>query len=498
MKIINKVLLVAIALSVVTGCKKFLNVVPIDSQSGNNYWLTKDDVEKFTNGVYNTFRAKTCLTGSFFSTFDLRAGGIGGTPAFIGQLASNNIKALMISSQWTSSYTFKNIAVWNEFYGVVQTANILYAKVDEVPDTKFSVDERKRYKAEAVFLRNLSYFFMVRLYGDVPYYTAPFNQKQLSRMPMLTLLKNCIDDLQAVKDDLPWTYTEPSKIGVRAMRGSAIALLMHMNMWMAGFEEEGNKHLYYQAAADLGKELLEQNQGSYKLLSLTTEDTKAMFKGKTKESLFDIIQSANYNEVFSSVANISDLLSHYPYKGSPTEIASQAYYKREFLDKIFSDAVPDLRKEVWFENMRAENGTFQFLKYINVYNSGGQNVRNDDSRIVFRLADAILLAAEACAALKKDITAQGYLNMVRLRAGTPESKLTGRALQDEIFFERERELIGEGHLYFDLVRTKKILDPNYCINPISVSDFNAGGWTWPIDPSAQVNSPAITLNQFWR
>lgn len=498
MKIINKVLLVVTAFIILTGCKKFLNVVPIDNQSGNNYWLTKNDVEKFTNGVYNTFRAKTCLTGAFFSTFDLRAGGIAGSSAYIGQLATNNIKTLMTTSQWTSSYTFRNIAVWNEFYSVVQTANILYAKVDEVPDTRFSTAERKRYKAEAVFMRNLSYFFMVRLYGDVPYYTEAFNQKALSRMPMLTVLKNCIEDLQAVKEDLPWTYEESSKIGVRAMRGSAIALLMHMNMWIAGFEEEGNKNGYYKATADLGKELIEQNQGSYKLLSMTTEDTKAMFKGKTKESLFDIIQSANYNEVFSSVANISDLLSHYPYKGSPSTIASQAYYKRDFLDKIFFDAVPDLRKDVWFENMRAENGTFQFLKYINVYNSGGQNVRNDDSRIVFRLADAILLAAEAHAALKEDVAAQGYLNMVRLRAGAPESKLTGRPLQDEIFFERERELIGEGHLYFDLVRTKKILDPNYCINPISVSDFNAGGWTWPIDPSAQTNSPAITLNQFWR
>lgn len=498
MKSINKTLLFVVALSLLTGCKKFLNVVPIDNQSGNNYWLTKGDVEKFTNGVYNTFRAKTCLSGSFFSTFDLRAGGIAGSPAFIGQLATNNIKTLMASSSWTSGYVFRNIAVWDEFYDVVQTANILYAQVDQVPDPNFSAEERKRYKAEAVFMRNLSYFFMVRLYGDVPYYTEPFNQKQLGRMPMLTVLKNCIEDLEAVKNDLPWTYEESSKIGVRAMRGSAIALLMHMNMWIAGFEEQGNENMYYKATADLGKELIEDNMGSYQLLTLSTENTKAIFKGKTKESLFDIVQSVNYNEVFSTTASISDLLSHYPYRGTPTTTTSQAYYRKDFLDKIYFDAVPDRRKEVWFENMRDEKGTFQLLKFINVYNSGGQSVRNDDSRIVFRLADAILLTAEANAALTEDVEAQKYLNMVRLRAGAPDVKLTGRALQDEIFFERERELLGEGHLYFDLVRSKKILDPNYCLNPISVSDFNSGGWTWPIDESALTNSPSITLNQFWR
>ncbi|MCZ4244860.1 RagB/SusD family nutrient uptake outer membrane protein [Pedobacter punctiformis] len=489
-------LIVGLSISTIS-CKKFLNIVPTDNLSGNNFWQTRKDVEGFTNGLYRILRTKTAQSGGFFPVADIRCTPLNSVTGnlFISQLSTNNLRGLVASNQqWTSGYNFQNMTYWVSFYDIIQGANILYAQVDKVPDPSLSETDKKRYKAEAVFMRNLAYFFIVRLYGDVPYYTNAYNEEPLPRTPMLTVLNNCIADMNAVKADLPWTYSDPSLVGVRAMRGGAIALLMHMNMWAAGFDEV-NKTKYYTEVKNLGAEITSTND--YSLLPLTEDSNKQLFKGRTKESLFEILQNANYGEKFSTQASFWNLVSHYPLKGAITNTNSLAYYDKKFMDQIYSDGLPDLRKDIWFENRSASNGTFQFKKFANVYVSGTE-VLNDDDIIVFRLSDALLLTAEAEAELGEEAEAKRYVNMVRQRAKATDITSSGNDLKDDIYFERVRELMGEGHYYYDLVRTKKILDSKYCYRVMTVSDYNARAWTWPIDPSALLNNPNMTLNNFWR
>ena len=52
MKNIKYLMLIMALLFITPGCKKFLNVTPIEALSGNNFWKTKADVEGFTNGIY--------------------------------------------------------------------------------------------------------------------------------------------------------------------------------------------------------------------------------------------------------------------------------------------------------------------------------------------------------------------------------------------------------------------------------------------------------------
>lgn len=479
-------------------CKKFLNIVPVDNLSGNNFWQTKADVEGFANGLYVRFRGKVGQGSGFSQVADMRCAPLVSVSAgnYVSYLATNSLEILTIDGQWTSNYNFSTNTRWKEFFDVIAAANILYTKIDEVPAGALSDADRKNYKAEAVFMRNLSYFMMVRLYGDVPYYTAGFSEAKLPRTPMVTVLKNCIADMEAAKADLPWTYADPAKVGVRAMRGSAIALLMHMNMWAAGFDAvEANKDKYYDAVINLGKEL--ETSTDYMLLPYDNGQYKTIFKGRTKESLFEVFQNSNNGEKLSQFSNLGYLLSHYPLKGTITNVNSLAYYDKEWLNKIYSDGIADGRKEAWFENRTVNNGTFQFKKFANVY-AQGLNILNDDDIIIFRLSDAYLLAAEANANRDADGEAKRYLNKVRARANAVTITSTGELLKDDIYYERVRELMGEGHYFYDLVRTKKITDSKFCKSPISVTDFNAGAWTWPIDRVALVDNPNMTLNNYWR
>src|SRR5699024_1407441 len=109
----------------------------------------------------------------------------------------------------------------------------------------------------------------------------------------------------------------------------------------------------------------------------------------------------------------------------------------------------------------------EMIKFLNPELSGEHPTSNAGNQIVFRYADAILLYAEALAELGQDENkARELLNIIRDRAGASLRTSSGEDLRDDIYWERVRELQGEGQYFFDLVRTGKLHDPKYCYHVI--------------------------------
>ena len=484
-----------------SGCKKFLNVKPLDRLSGNAFFQDKNDIEDNLWDTYGLLRDKLGSCPFLPNAGDVRSGMMAESPEEKGRdyvhYVSQNDLATFISRRGDDGlYHWKELTLWQGFYKVIQASNNLYYELGREAIEGVSATDVKRYQAEAVFLRCISYWLMIRVWGDVPYYTDAYHKDALPREKMVTVAKNCLDDLAKVKDDLPWGYSDPAFIGVRATKGALLALMMELDLWNAGFDKANAKG-YYQQAADMGAELT--NSGEYELLDL--KDYTKLFQGRTKESLFEIAQNSNYNEIIR-YNTFSDLVLHFPYKRPvATHQWSYSYYRASFLTMLFPSGQPDARVQYWFdENMLADNGDFQYLKFVNIYAITDQEDYNPDGNvIIFRYADGILLYAEALAELGgHDGEAIAQLNKIRNRAmANPYAGAGGAPLKDAIFAERARELMGEGHYYFDLLRTGRIFNPQWCYYPLTQLQFDQGGWTWPLDPSVQNQNPFVQLNTYW-
>lgn len=512
MKTINYITCLLLTVISFTSCKDLMTVRSEDQLSGDEFWSegNEADVEAFALSMYGFFRQATMMDAAFFvNTGDLRAAPVVPYSTdqnhYVRRLTANNISELVSNS---GNYIGEGITKWNMFYRVVQTANMLMENIDLVPG--LSEQAIESYRAEAVFMRNLTYFLMARVFGDIPYYTVAQNQESLPRSNMVEVLRLCLDDLQSVLDTdtgysyMPWIQSG-MKAGIRPNRGAFLLLMMHINMWLVRFDAP-RASAYYQNTVNLGQTLVENNGGTYYLLDI--ERSSEIFRGGTAETFFEIVQNINAGEVFTSSydgrvvtasSNFSNLVT-FRYRGAGTT-NPPLYYRVDFLQRLFSPEETDLRRETWFDENIYQIDGFQkeVTKFLNPDVSGDFPTSNSGNQIVFRYADAILLYAEALAAQgTNDGKALELLNMVRQRAGAEEIVSTGDALRDDIYWERVRELIGEGHYFYDLVRTGRIHDPAYCYHTISRSNFNAGAWTWPIHANAFLNNTRMTDNLFWK
>lgn len=504
----RRIYLIACLLLITQGsCKKFLDVKALDRLSGNAFFQSAGDVEDNMWDIYGLFRDVVGSCPLYAVAGEVRGGMLGYSPqkndgndrSFVEYAAKNDLLPLIYTpsgKDFWNIFDLANLSDWKPFYRVIQACNILQYEVGRrvIPD--LSNEQKLEFQAEATFMRCLAYWTMVRLWGDVAYYTDAYHEAPLPREKMVTVMKNCIADLSGVMDNLPWTFTDPANRGARASKGAAIGLIMEMNMWNAGFDK-ANAQQYYRSTADLGNQLIQS--AAYELLPIDQSFT--IFKGRSKESLFDIVISSNYGETLSEKWNdLSELVVHYPYKRpAANHQYSFCYFRADYLRRLYPTGVPDARIEMWFDSqMFANDGTFLFLKYNSVYEQGNDDVNVDNNLIVLRYAGAILLRAEALAELGEDAEAIRMMNLIRDRAKTTLYQgAGGSALKEAIFTERAKELMMEGHYYFDLVRTGRVTNTNWCYNALTQSQFDNGGWTWPISTASLDNNPYMQLNNYW-
>ena len=124
-----------------------------------------------------------------------------------------------------------------------------------------------------------------------------------------------------------------------------------------------------------------------------------------------------------------------------------------------------------------------------------QSVKTD--YVVWRLADIYLLRAE-CYAKLGDSRAEDDLNEIRRRAHATEYPAPGESdIRLAVFREREKELIFEGHRYYDAVKNNYLLELDAAYGNLTEQDIQDGALYLPIGDAAFEMNDVIRQNTYW-
>jgi hypothetical protein len=302
---------------------------------------------------------------------------------------------------------------------------------------------------QAQFLRALSYFKLVRVFGDVPINLSDTpdasDLEAFVRQPANDVYNNVIiPDLEAAIAAL-----DNNIVDGRASRIAAQGMLGKVYLQLGDFPS---------AQPLLGSVV---NDASAAGISLMGNFADIFTTDLNSEVIFATQVSSSVPDEYG----FSEFVSWY--RGLDTKSLQPLDTD---LIAAFDASPGDLRREVTIiDTLLASN------KYPQV------EANADFDWIELRLADAILMYAEALNETGSTPAAIIELNKIRTRAGLGDTPATTQGdVRQAIADERRLELAFEGQRWFDLVRTGTVdaemgmtIDPNYHLFPIPQSEIDA-------------------------
>lgn len=509
---IKRVVLAPVLLATVfllQSCNSFLDVDVRHAASEGQQWNALDDTRAALMGVYGLMRAALAENNSYWAYGELRMGDF--------TVYDNEDLKLVVNNELNASRAYmQSLSDWRRFYAVINAASVFIEKAPQVveKDRAYSEANLKYDVAQVRLLRAFAYFYMVRLWGDVPLLTQSYDNGSFEEMP-------CTDSrmvLNYVKDEilnaityLPFGYgTDVNKYynqkadywkGILLNKISAYAVLAHVCAWEANYSDAATYSAYVmEHVSDIAAKYvsIEDLVSTIGFFSMKTGDLNG---GKIVSFNFPY---EHYEATQSGHLEQLTLASPFVNKSHP-----EIYVSRDSLFAIFDDlkdkrfGYNDSTKNYYsnyISNMSAEVPLFTKIKVV----QDGQGTDNDfavfGSSIVFtRLEEIALLRAEALAALNRGAEAITYYNEVRSKRGlalTTFNKNFGgdnQKLLAAIFEERRKELLGEGWRWFDMVRRERLLGDNPVMGKLIAED----GIYWPIAQNVLSSNTRLKQNKYW-
>lgn len=470
-----------------TSCEDFLESKPISQVGETDFFKTEADFNQALVGAYSAFAQVYSGNGYYSLLVDLRSDN---TTELTAGGSGNDAKRNLDEFRETTDNEHLT-AFWQNSYTLIARANSILAKIDggAVADNL-----KKQYTGEALTLRALGYFNLVRLFGGVPLVTEPVSDIDASykvgRSAVNDVYAQIEADLVKAAGLLPVSYGEAG-VG-RATLGVAQSLLGQVYL---------TQKKYTEAVTEFKKVV---TSGTYSLLPVYADLYKAGKQGNS-----EAIWQAQYKSAANGLG--SNLPNHFAPTGSEgiTIPSGGAYgFNQPTEDIAAAYSAGDVRRNNIADGY--QNGSsFVAAKYIRGYverETGGGYADSGADWYVIRYADILLMYAEALNEVNKGPVADAYtaINQVRKRAGLSDlSGLNYETFKAAVYNEERLESPFEGHRWFDLLRTDRAL--TVMNSKVTAGGTKTVGISTPIKPYqllypipalvVATSSPAIVQNE---
>lgn len=424
-------------------CTEWLSIEPEGKIVLSDYWKNEADVEAVIATCYRTmieddFMKRLIVWGELRSDNTSAGLGISDTERRI--LEANILPA-------------NDYARWASLYRVINYCNSVLRYAPEVLDPNFSVSKLRAKEAEAKALRALTYFYLVRVFKNVPLVTEPsisdiqdYNVAQSSEDEILDLIEA---DLLFAETWAMNSFSSIAHTKGRITRNAVRAILADVYLWRNKYEE---------AIVYCDKII---NQPVYKFILADDDPYLKIFGDKnSSESIFEL----QFGESFKVNQKV------YDFYGTRNNQRGQFSASRFIgIDNTIFSATDVRRKD--FLQQLPQNGLYNITKYAISYrsefNDGSSNYfyrTTTPNWVMYRLTDIMLMKAEALVQLSRDESdlraALEIVNTTYLRSNPLllndslkfENYNTKREMEELVMLERQRELMFEGKRWFDLVR----------------------------------------------
>ena len=507
-------------------CEKFLDRPSEDSYNTSNFYLNDEQCIQGVNYIYNS------------PWYDFQRGFIKIGEVMSGNMYWGSSPYLTFTTNATDE-DLKNMAY--SLWAVNGHVNAVLVNINASDGPSRAV--KNQCLGEALTLKALAYFFMVRTFGEVPIVhnntelLGSNNYNNIYKVTRKNVYEYIIMTIEKAMSLLP---KKTSGWNSRIDYYAAEALLSKVYLTMAGIDGALDQELL-KKAAEYAKDVIDNsgrtltpvysdifrlspslyNQTGEPLISwMWTVDGNQWPRQNTLQSDLGMVGFDEFGDVWGQWGGPSvDLMDAFGV--SPVDNPSARATEKDKRRKVTMMMAGDEYPYFW-----QDKGGFDVVRFMYDanYGAGGpgefcgpcgaQNCKhlygnNADHEAalgksadrmayelpthILRLSDVYLIYAEASLLTSNSAAALEYVNKVRERAGT--SLLTSVAIKD-IWKERRLELAGEGDYWYDFVRRSYydmngVIDeikaqrrnPWWNLNSVYKTWYESGKKTWVVDES---------------
>lgn len=470
--------LIALSMTMALGAcsESWLDTKPSTAVPSSDAIQSLSDAQTALNGIYRLASAHSYYGDNYLYYADCRGEDV---QARLDKGAGRRVSPYYFFNV-TATDAFNITRVWNQPYIVIHQCNSLLEKLAAGAVADADATELARIKSEALVMRALAHFDLTRLFG------RPYTLDQGASLGVPIETVTTLPDHTPGRNTVAECYDRVLKDLTDALPGlsrsrhdgymnywSAQALLARVYLYM-------DKNTEALAAA---KEVIEENGGLYRLY---THDEYASVWGKDfqAESLFEFYFTLSEPAGGSGGEGVPMVYAD-NVKDWNNLVLTEAFIN------LMNEDPADVRRVFMHlpEKPETDNlpaGAEGQPKYLIKYPGKSGSVLDavstvspqDNNLCILRLSEVYLNAAEAAFKLGGDHKAEAldYLNAIVSRANPAKSVAEADLSLDRILLERRKELVGEGHAFFDYMRNGKTV-------------VRRGGWHLPMSEDVREITP---------